>query len=382
MRLLVLVIFLTSCSSGILKYKGDKSIVKNSDFEQKVVIKGDDVPEDEPHLNPAVAPADKKDKAPDTVKAADGKDVKKETVEKAKADPVSTKPVLKPIQQSKVKIKSASGKNSKQQTEPAPVATPVSTVRQPDVEDSEGFDPGSRRPKADPFQVGEVVTHSVRYFSAEAGVVNFKVKPYVEVNSKKSYNFSIDIKSSGVFSKFYSVEDQVETFLDYDNLVPYVFKLHLKESAQLKEAQSYFDQKTLKATYWENKYTEKNGQQEKKLEWDILPFSQNAFSGIFYMRVFKWDIGKEYSFRVSDDEKNIIFKGTALKKEKLSTDAGEFDAIQIKAQIVSRGALEQAGDILIWVSDDVHKYVLRIEAKIKIGTIVSEVTSIKPGKAN
>ncbi|MBC7467544.1 MAG: DUF3108 domain-containing protein [Bdellovibrio sp.] len=390
MRLLVLVIFLTSCSSGILKFKGDKSIAKNNDFEQKVLIKGDVVkPEDDPELTPSEVATDKKDKTTDTVKAPNSqvtKDTPKEAVDKsastAKAEPVSAKAVVKPIHQSKVKIKAASAKNKKAVEPVAAPPAPVSTVRQPDVEDAEGFEAGSRRPKSDPFQVGEVVTHSVRYFAAEAGIVNFRVKPYVEVNSKRSYNFLIDLKTSGVFSKFYSVDDQVETFLDYDDLVPYVFKLHLKESKQLKEAQSFFDQKTLKATYWENKYTEKDGQEDKKLEWEILPFSQNAFSGIFYMRIFKWDIGKTYSFRVSDDEKNIIFKGTALKKEKISTDAGEFNAIQIKAQIVSRGMLEQAGDILIWISDDEHKYILRIEAKIKIGTLVSEVTSIRPGKAN
>lgn len=347
MRFLALVVFLVSCSSGILKYKGDKAIdiAKNSDFEQQVVIKSD-----EPATEQAKPVEAKKEAEPAKPAVAD-KTTK------------ATKPSKK--------------KKSKEAETPA-----APLVRQPEVEDAEGFDPGQRRPKVDPFQVGEVVTHSVSYFAAQAGIVNFKVKPYVEVNNKKSYNFLIDLKSKGIFSNFYSVDDQVETFVDYAELVPHVFKLHLKESAQLKEAQSFFDIKSLKAKYWENKYTEKDGHTEKKLEWDILPFSQNAFSGIFYMRVFKWEIGKEYSFRVSDDQKNIIFKGMAMKKEKLDTDAGEFNAIKIKAQIVSRGMLEQAGDIYFWVSDDDHKYVLRIEAKIKIGTLVSEVTSITPGKAN
>lgn len=351
-KLIILVIILSSCSSGILKYQGEKNIAKNTDFEQKVVIKGADVPDDE--IPPAPA------------------ELKKEEPVKA--------PVATPVGSSAKKVKTP--KNKKAKNNKVVEAPVVPTVRQPDLEDSEGFDGASRRPKVDPFHPGEIVTHSVRYFSAQAGIVNFKVKPYVEVNNRRSYNFLVELKSTGLFSNFYSVDDQVETFVDYEDLVPHVFKLHLKESGQLKEAQSYFDQKSLKATYWENKYTEKHGQEEKKLEWDILPFSQNAFSGLFYMRVFKWDIGKEYSFRVSDDQKNIIFKGIAVKKEKLETEAGTFDAIQVKAQIVSRGMLEQAGDIYIWISDDDHKYVLRIEAKIKIGTLVSEVISIKPGKAN
>ena len=340
-----------SCSTGFLKYKGEKDIFKNSDFEKKVQIKTDEVKPE-----PAPTPTAKEPK------------------------PVATAPVLKekalktpPLP---VMVKSVKGKAAAAKTPPVVTVS----VRQPELEDNEGFDTGSRRPKVDPFSENETVVHSVNYFAAEAGKLTFKVKPFVEVNGRKSYNFLTDLKTSRLFSSFYSVDDQVETYVDFEDLTPHVFKLHIKESGQLREGQSYFDHKTLKANYWETKYTEKKGHEKKQQEWEILPFSQNAFSGIFYMRIFKWEVGKEYSFRVADDEKNIVFKGTALKKEKISTPAGEFDAIQIKAQVVSRGALEQAGDVYFWLSDDTHKYVLRIEAKIKIGTLVSEVIEIKPGK--
>ena len=107
-----------------------------------------------------------------------------------------------------------------------------------------------------------------------------------------------------------------------------------------------------------------------------MPFSQNAFSGIYYMRLFKWDIGKEYSFRVSDDEKNDVFTGIAEKKETIQTDAGEFKAVKIKALITSRGALTPTGNIYFWLSDDPRRIILRIVAEIKIGKLVSEVIEI------
>lgn len=344
-KILLLAVILSSCSSGYLKYNGKKNISKNVDFEDRVkIVSADTVPDSNvSNQVPAEPPSSKKKSALRT----------------------------------KSGTKTTKGKKSK-----LPVLTPVvvpSLVRLPELEDHVGFEGDSRRPKVDPFRVGETVTHAVRYFATDAGTLIFKVKPFVEVNNRKSYNFLTDLKTSGLFSKFYSVDDQVETYVDYENLVPHVFKLHIKESAQLKEAQSYFDHKTLKATYWEHKYTEKNGNEEKKQEWDILDFSQNAFSGIFYMRIFTWEIGKEISFRVSDDEKNIFFKATAIKKEKLTTDAGEFDAIEIKARVVTRGALTQAGDITLWISDNDRKYILRIEAKIKIGSLISEVTHIDPG---
>jgi Protein of unknown function (DUF3108) len=336
--------FLFSCSSSFLKYDKAEDLAQNSEFEKKVKIK--EVVSDEARPSQAEAAG----------------------TSPAAAKPGAPTKIVSEKSTKKVKAKASAAKVAVQ-GEPA--------LRQPDIEDREGFD-NARRPIVDPFHVGEKVVHSVSYFSAEAGTLSFLVKPFVEVNGRKSYNFVTEIKSSSLFSSFYSVDDQVETYVDYEQMVPQVFKLKIKESGQLKEARSYFDQKTLKANYWEKKYTEKNGHEEKKLEWDLLAFSQNAFSSVYYMRVFKWTVGKEYAFRVADDGKNIIFKAKALEKTKLSTKAGAFDAIKLKAEIVSRGALEQAGDMYMWISDDDHKYVLRIEAKIKIGTLVSEVIKITP----
>lgn len=347
---LSILLFFVGCQSGFLKYNDKKDIFKNEEFEKKVLIK--EAPTE-------LVPEQKKDTAINS-------EEKKQAFDKLAMVSAAEKKIV--VQVKKTKNKKSSAK-----------VEPKNEKRQPELEDSEGFIENSRRPLVDPYRVGEKVTHTVSYFGTTAGVLTFTVNPFVEVNNRKSYNFKIEIKSSRLFSSFYSVQDQVETFIDYENLVPSVFKLDIKESGQLKQAQSFFDQSTLKANYWENKYTEKNGHEEKKQSWDILPFSQNAFSAIFYMRLFKWSVGQEYAFRVADDEKNIVFKAKALEKVTLETDAGKFQAIKVRAEIVSRGALAQTGDLFLWLSDDEHHYVLRIEAKIKIGTLVSEITSLDPG---
>lgn len=340
----ILPAILLGCSSGFLKYKSDKDIFKNTEFEKKVLIK-------------------------EPVEEAQKPGTKPEVLVPLSIPSVHVVPA-------KVPAKTKKQKKSVVSTSKASSIEP--TQRLPDLEDTEGFST-ARRPLVDPFKVGEKVVHTVSFFGTPAGFITFSVAPFLEVNGRKSYNFKIEIKSSSLFSNFYSVQDKVETYVDYVDLVPHVFKLDIKESGQLKQAQSFFDNTNLKANYWENKYTEKNGHEEKKQSWDIEPYSQNAFSSLFYMRLFKWNVGKEYAFRVADDEKNIVFKGKALEKVKLQTEAGTFNAVKMKAEIVSRGALTQTGDLIVWISDDDHHYILRIEAKIKIGTLVSEITELNPG---
>lgn len=253
-------------------------------------------------------------------------------------------------------------------------------AREPKYESSVGFTNGSRRPDKDPFRVGEKVVLSVRYFKAQAGELSMEVRPLVEVNDRKSYRWHTGLKTTGMFSKFYSIDDWAETLVDYETLSPTVFNLHVKESAQLRNGKGYFDPKTLKGVYIEKKYTEKKGHQEKRQEWQVLPYAQNVFSAAFYMRVFTFEVGKEFKFTVADDEKNMLFKGKTLRKEHVETEAGEFDTIVVKPEFEVDGVFKPVGDIFFWLTDDDRKLIVKIESEIKIGTLVMEAIQVDRGE--
>ena len=245
----------------------------------------------------------------------------------------------------------------------------------PDLEDSEGFI--GRRPEVDPFQVGEEVELAVTYFNMAAGYMKLRVNPFVQVNDRKSYNFSVSVKSSKVFSYFYAVDDLAETFVDYEELIPSTYTIKVKESNQLKDIRSFFDFEKGKGFYWEKKKAKGKPEQNKKKEWEIESYAQNVISAIFYLRNFKLEVGKKLSFRVADAGKNLIFRGEVLRKEKLKTEAGEFDTIVVQPRFEIDGAFKQVGDVFIWLTDDDRKFPIRIDAKIKIGTLVLKLKSLK-----
>lgn len=257
---------------------------------------------------------------------------------------------------------------------------PVLSSTEPDIEDKTGF--SGRRPLKDPFRVGETVVHDVSYFKISAGQLTLKVNPFAQVNERKAYSFVTQLETYPRFSSMvYAVDDRIVTLMDFDLMVPRVFTLHVKETSQVREARSYFDFDKLEARYWEKKITTKNNEvEEKRQQWEILPWSQNVFSAIFYMRTFAWEDGKEYLFRVADNEENLVFRGRVERRETIDTDAGQFKAIVIKPQIIAKGIFKPVGDIFIWLSDDDRKIVLRIESKIKIGTLVSEIVKYEPGR--
>lgn len=330
--------FLSACSSSFLKFDKQDELQKNDEFAKMVTI----IPSEEV----------KEDKPPPPTKA-----------------PVPEAPPAPPI--------SKKEKKKKKSAEPKAVAE---KRRLPHSESNVGFAPGARRPLASPFRVGEKVVHSLRYFKVSAGTLTLETRPYKFVNGRKSYNFVTSLKSSPTFSTFYTADDWAETMVDYETMLPSIFSLHVKESGQLREANAFFDQVNKKAKFWQKKVTKKKGMEEINKEYELPEYAQNVFSAAYYMRLFKYEIGKEYVFSVGDYEQNVDFRGKALRKEVLETEAGVFNTIVVQPTFELKGVFKPVGNIFFWLTDDDRKFIVRIESEIKIGTIVSEAISIEKGE--
>lgn len=337
---LLSILVLTSCSSKLLEVENSDRLLKVDDYDKSLKIKDTaqpKEPEAAPELKSLVTKKEEKAKT---------EEIKKEA---PKAIPA---PVVAKEKPKKIKKKL------------------------PALEDSEGFD--GRRPIVDPFRVGENVTLKLTYFNIVAGEMDVGVLPFKEVNGKKSYHFQVAGKSYGVFSSIYAVDDRAETFLDYETLLPYNMAIDVKESKKLSTIRSYFDWKKMKAFYWEKKITKKNGVEEKSFDWSIEPYAQNIFSAIFYLRTFTLTPGKVIQFKVADNKKNMVVKGHVLRRETIKTDIGELKTVVIKPEVEIDGIFKPMGEVFFWLTDDDRKFVVRIESKIKIGTIIASLKEIKP----
>lgn len=251
-------------------------------------------------------------------------------------------------------------------------------LHEPSLEGQEGFI--GRRPIVDPFSSGEKVVYDVTYMGMRAGQMSLEVLPFVHVNEEKHYHFKGSIWTTPFFSKVYSVEDSISSMMNFETLLPTVYKLHVKESAQRKEARFYFNRNENKAFYWSKKITEKEGTVEEKYDWEVEPFSQDVFSSLFYFRVFSWKVGAEKSFRVADNKQNLIYKGRILRKETIQLPAGEFKTLVLEPKIELEGQFKPSGEIYIWLNDDDKKQILKIQAKVNIGSLKAEAIEVHRGQ--
>ena len=333
------------CASSVLKHKDSSTIENNREFDQAVSIV--DMPTGgiaaTGHGPYVLFPSPNGPySAPQKPKAKDGR-------------------------------KTKSGKGS-MASSPDPVAP---QGRQPELEDAEGF--VGRRPIVDPYRVGEKVTLELSYFGVAAGDLEMELKGFSVVNGRKAYRFGARATSRSVFSMIYAVDDWAETFVDYETFVPSTYSLHVKESKQLREQRMYFDWTKKMAYFWDKRVTKEDGVEEKKLEWATELYSQTIFSGPFYLRSFQLVPGKKLAFRVANEGKNYVFTGEVLRRETITVPAGEFKTVVVRPKIQLDGNFQPMGEILFWLTDDDRKFFVRIESKIKIGTIVGVAREIQRG---
>jgi hypothetical protein len=168
--------------------------------------------------------------------------------------------------------------------------------------------------------------------------------------------------------------------MDYNEMVPLTFTLSATETKQIREARQFFDWKTKKASYWEKVVTQEDGVKEHKKEWPLVPYSQNIYTAVQYMRVFQLADGKTYVYHVSDDGRSWDVRGTVVRREILKTDLGNFKTVVIKPVVATEGVLKAMGEVYFWYTDDDRHFPVRFEAKIKIGKIIGSLKALEKGK--
>jgi hypothetical protein len=233
-----------------------------------------------------------------------------------------------------------------------------------------------RRPAKDPIWVGEKFLYEISYFGMAAGDFTVEVGPFKAIGDRKVYDIQGHAESSSVFSMFYKIHDSIESFVDYDGIFSHRFHLVLDESKQSRDALELYDYEKLKTFYW-NKWNHRDrGYSESKEYGDIPSWSQDSVSALYYVRTLPLKDGDVYSFPVISEGKPWEAVVTVLRREVVDSPMGKVRAIIVKPETKFRGVLQKRGDSYIWLTDDDRRIPIRLEAKVKIGTVVGTLKQV------
>ncbi len=242
------------------------------------------------------------------------------------------------------------------------------------------FNYPNRRIKNDPIWVGERQVLEFTYLGLAAGEFTMDVLPYKQIGNRSVYHISGRAESSSVLNLFYSLNDTIESFIDYEGLFSHRFHLLLDETKQKRDALELFDSEAKKVFYWNRRNHVDRGSSETKETFDMVSFPQDSFSGIYYVRTLPLETGKVYTFPVVSEGQGWDCIVTVVSREMLDTPLGRKQTILLKLQTSFKGVLKQEGsENFIWLTDDERRFIARMEAKVKIGSVAARLKSVEFG---
>ena len=237
----------------------------------------------------------------------------------------------------------------------------------------------SRRPEKDPIWVGEKATYEVSYFGMAAGDFVLEVLPYKMVANRKVYHVRGVATTSQVFSLFYRLNDMVETFIDFEGIFSHRFHIQLDESKQTRDATELYDSERQQTFYWNQWQKKDQPFVETKEFFQIPPFVQDSLSALFYVRTRDLKDGAVLTFPIVSEGKAWDAEVTVVRRETLQTPMGRIPVVVVKPETKYQGVLQKRGDSFLWLTDDDRKFLVRLEAKVKVGTVVANLKEFEPG---
>jgi hypothetical protein len=221
------------------------------------------------------------------------------------------------------------------------------------------------------YAVGEKLTFAVQYFNATAGYATLTIPEYSTQQGRVCLHIVAEAKTHPFFETFFKVRDKIETYIDADSLVSLRYEKHIHEGGYSADASYVFDQRAHKMI-----------EPAKGKDVTISAETQDVLSCFYWFRSIDLTPGKDTVIRVAADNMlSYDLVCNVLRKERVSTLAGDFDCILVQPHLKFEGIFQQKGEVFIWITDDERRLPVKIQSKIVIGSInitLQDAVWVKP----
>lgn len=233
--------------------------------------------------------------------------------------------------------------------------------------------------KTRPFTVGERLTYEVSWLNLTAAIAVMEVAP---MEGRRAISSTAKLigtaQSTPIVTKFFPVDNRVESELDLDTLTPEHLTFRRREGKKKEDIEYTFHHE-------EGTVTAVRGGTTESLS--IPAGTHDIISCLYYTRaVLPAKPGASLKMNVYHDKKNRPVEVRVEGIETLEGGWGKVETVRVRVIMPFHGLFMNKGDIHVWVTNDERKTPIRMKAKVVLGTIVADlvdgwsgVSSMKPG---
>jgi hypothetical protein len=192
-----------------------------------------------------------------------------------------------------------------------------------------------------------------------------QVSDTAPVHGRPALKLLTTATSSPLVTKFYPVDNRVESVVDAASLLPHRFIFHRREGKRKNDFDVTFHHAEGIAI------STKDGQTESL---PIPPDTQDPISILYYVRSLPSIApGTSHVLNVHHDKKNYRVEIKLEEIETVGGPLGEVDAVRILVIMPFQGIFLNEGNVQVWITNDARRIPVMMKAKVIIGSVVAKL---------
>ena len=216
-----------------------------------------------------------------------------------------------------------------------------------------------------PFQVGERLTYRVSWLNLTAVIAVMEVAPMPGQSGQGTARLVGTAQSTPIITKFFPVDNRIESELDLDSLAPEHMTFRRREGKKKEDIEYTFHQK-------EGVVTAVRGGTTESLS--IPAGTQDIISCLYYTRTaLEPKPGASLKMNVYHDKKNRPVEVRVEDVEIIEGGWGKAETVRVRVVMPFHGLFMNRGDIHVWVTNDERRTPVRMKAKVVLGSIVADL---------
>lgn len=217
------------------------------------------------------------------------------------------------------------------------------------------------------FQVGEQLTYEISWLNITAGTAVMAVTGAGTEGDRPLATLVTTAQSRPIITKFFPVDNRVESVLDPATLLPEHLIFKRREGKKKEDIEYVFHQQ-------EGAVTVVKGGMTERLE--MPPGTQDVISCLYYARSrLSLLPGSSMTMNVYHDKKNRKVDVLVEEIETVSGPWGKAETVRVLVIMPFQGLFLNQGNIRVWFTNDDRRIPVRMKAKVIIGSIVADLVS-------
>ena len=225
----------------------------------------------------------------------------------------------------------------------------------------------------DSFKTGEWIKFRIHYGFFNASYATLELQEST-IKSENVYKAVAIGRTTGIARLFFKVEDRYETYFNKNLVRPLKSTRNIYEGGYTKNVEIEYD-------YSKESATVNDIKNNKIKEVSIKENVQDLISTFYYLRnhfdVEKLKINDFIRIIIFFDAENYNFRMKFLGYDNVKTKFGVVNCLKFRPFIESGRVFRDSESLSLWVSNDKNKIPIKVEAKLRIGSIEADLEEFK-----